>query len=177
MEIGAKIKRLRLKNSLTLEELASRTELSKGFLSQLERDLSSPSIATLSDILEVLGSDFKSFFENDDSQKIVYKEKDYFLDQQNDYSIVWLVSDAQKHSMEPMIIELKKGKSSMVIKPHEGEEFGYVLSGEIEIVFEGKREVVKENETFYLFKNKEHYLVNKSQTVSKVMWISNPPIF
>ncbi len=43
MEIGQKIKDLRLKNGLTLEELASRSELTKGFLSQLERDLTSPS--------------------------------------------------------------------------------------------------------------------------------------
>ena len=52
MNIGAKIKRLRLTNGLTLEELANRSELTKGFLSQLERDLTSPSVATLEDILE-----------------------------------------------------------------------------------------------------------------------------
>ena len=55
MEIGKKIKALRTKNGLTLEELASRSELTKGFLSQLERDLTSPSISTLEDILEALG--------------------------------------------------------------------------------------------------------------------------
>ena len=51
MSIGDKIKRLRLRLNLTQEELADRTELSKGFISQLERDLTSPSIATLMDIL------------------------------------------------------------------------------------------------------------------------------
>ena len=52
MDIGAKIKLLRIKNQLTLEELANRSELTKGFLSQVERNLTSPSIATLEDILE-----------------------------------------------------------------------------------------------------------------------------
>ncbi|MDP3442285.1 MAG: helix-turn-helix transcriptional regulator, partial [Ignavibacteria bacterium] len=51
MEIGQRIKQLRTQNKLTLEELASRCELSKGFISQVERDLTSPSIATLSDIV------------------------------------------------------------------------------------------------------------------------------
>ena len=51
MEIGVKIKQLRLQRGLTQEELAARTELTKGFISQLERDLTSPSIATLMDIL------------------------------------------------------------------------------------------------------------------------------
>ncbi len=50
MDIGSKIKRLRQANGLTLEELANRSELTKGFLSQLERDLTSPSVATLEDI-------------------------------------------------------------------------------------------------------------------------------
>ena len=56
MNIGQKIKELRMQNNLTLEELANRCELTKGFLSQLERNLTSPSIATLDDILEALGT-------------------------------------------------------------------------------------------------------------------------
>ncbi len=47
MQIGEKIKQLRMQHRLTQEELANRCELSKGFISQLERDLTSPSISTL----------------------------------------------------------------------------------------------------------------------------------
>ena len=54
MDIGKRVKQLRIKNGLTLEDLASRTELTKGFLSQLERDLTSPSISTLEDIMTKL---------------------------------------------------------------------------------------------------------------------------
>ena len=52
LEIGDKIRRLRIEKQLTQEELANRCELSKGFISQVENDLTSPSIATLIDILE-----------------------------------------------------------------------------------------------------------------------------
>ena len=65
MQIGKKIKRLRLKNGLTQEELGERTDLSKGYISQLERDLNSPSIETLFSLLEVLGSTPKEFFDDD----------------------------------------------------------------------------------------------------------------
>ncbi len=58
-----KIRRLRIKNALTQEELADRCELTKGFISQVERDLTSPSIATLVDILEGLGTNLKDFFQ------------------------------------------------------------------------------------------------------------------
>ena len=54
MEIGKKIKALRIQKNLTQEELADRAELTKGFISQVERDLTSPSIATLVDILQCL---------------------------------------------------------------------------------------------------------------------------
>ena len=70
MDIGPKIKRLRIRNGLTLEELASRCELTKGFLSQLERDLASPSIATLEDILEALGTSLSEFFQEEREEKV-----------------------------------------------------------------------------------------------------------
>ena len=79
MEIGKKIKRLRLQRGLTQEELADRCELSKGFISLLERDLTSPSIATLVDILESLGSDLKSFFSETGDEKLVFGEEDIFV--------------------------------------------------------------------------------------------------
>ena len=64
MEIGEKIRRIRIERGLTQEELADRAELSKGFISQIERDLTSPSIATLEDILTCLGTDCGEFFTN-----------------------------------------------------------------------------------------------------------------
>ena len=62
MDIGEKIKRMRIEKQLTQEELANRCELSKGFISQLENNLTSPSIATLIDILEILGTNLREFF-------------------------------------------------------------------------------------------------------------------
>lgn len=61
MDIGKKIKELRILKGLTQEELADRAELTKGFISQVERNHTSPSIATLVDILQCLGTDLKNF--------------------------------------------------------------------------------------------------------------------
>ena len=76
MEIGIKIKELRLKNQLTQEELADRCELTKGYISQLENDLTSPSIATLKDILQALGSSLSAFFSEDGTLVKEYKKFD-----------------------------------------------------------------------------------------------------
>lgn len=64
MNIGSKLKELRIKNNLTQEELGEKCDLTKGFISQIERDLASPSIATLNDILSALGSSLKDFFKD-----------------------------------------------------------------------------------------------------------------
>ena len=120
MDIGAKIKRLRLSNQLTLEELANRSELTKGFLSQLERDLTSPSIATLENILEALGTNLKDFFSEDEDEQIVFSKDDFFENTQDDYKISYIIPNAQKNEMEPILIELKEDKKSMEIDPHDG---------------------------------------------------------
>ena len=72
MEIGEKIRRLRIEKQLTQEELANRCELSKGFISQLENDLTSPSIATLIDILEILGTNLREFFSDASEEKVTF---------------------------------------------------------------------------------------------------------
>jgi len=73
LKIGERLKRLRIINSLTQEELASRADLTKGFISQLENDATSPSIATLKDILDVFGVSMQEFFsDTTDAEDIVY---------------------------------------------------------------------------------------------------------
>src|SRR5512143_1982880 len=62
VKIGERLKRLRMINSLTQEELASRADLTKGYISQLENDATSPSIATLKDIVDVFGVSMQEFF-------------------------------------------------------------------------------------------------------------------
>ena len=135
MKIGAKVKELRVQKGLTQEELADRTELSKGFISQLERDLTSPSIATLMDILQALGTDLKDFFNEEPEEQIVFKESDYFekLDEEYGNKTEWIIPNAQKNIMEPIRLTLAPGGSTYPDNPHEGEEFGYILSGSITI--------------------------------------------
>ena len=76
MEIGSKLKELRVLKGLTQEELADRAELSKGFISQLERDLTSPSIATLMDILQCLGTTIGEFFNETPDEQVVFGKQD-----------------------------------------------------------------------------------------------------
>lgn len=178
MNIGAKIKRLRNASSLTQEELADRCELTKGYISMLERDLTSPSIATLIDILECLGTDLSSFFNDSVDSKIVFKEEDVFVKETDDnYTINWIIPNAQKNSMEPILVELNSYSKTKLDSPHDGEEFGYVLSGTIMLYYGSETYKVKKGESFYFKCNKNHYIENTGKNTARVLWVSNPPNF
>lgn len=109
MSIGSKLKALRILKGLTQEELADRAELSKGFISQLERDLTSPSIATLMDILQCLGTTIGEFFAETADEQIVFGKQDFFTktDAELKNTIQWIVPNAQKNCMEPILLTLE----------------------------------------------------------------------
>ncbi len=177
MSIGNKIKQLRIKNGLTQEELANRSELSKGFISQVERDLTSPSISTLVDILECLGTNLKDFFNDTEQEKIVFREEDVFVKEDNDIKISWIIPNAQKNKMEPILVTLAKQASTDIDTPHEGEEFGYVLKGNIYIFLGTKKFKAKKGESFYYKPILQHYIKNAGNSCAEFLWVSTPPSF
>ncbi len=178
MNIGEKIKRLRLENELTQEELADRCELSKGFISQLERDMTSPSIASLTDILESLGTNLKDFFSEHD-EKIAFSRDDFFEKHSDElgYSLEWIIPNAQKNAMEPILLTIEAGGEFESHEPHSGEEFGYVLSGKIQLRVGGKTFSIKSGETFYYEANKEHTILNRGKRPAQLLLVSCPPNF
>lgn len=177
MNIGEKIKQLRIMKGLTQEELADRAELSKGFISQVERDLTSPSIATLMDILQCLGVTVSEFFTEEHEEQIVFGKEDYFekTDEVLGNTIQWIVPNAQKNQMEPILLKLEADGSTDPDNPHEGEEFGYVLSGTVTIHLGKQVYRARKGETFYYIPDRQHYLTSK--TGALVLWISAPPNF
>ena len=163
MELGEKIKELRNKQGLTQEELADRAELSKGFISQLERDMTSPSIATLEDLLQCLGTTLGEFFnEEQEEEQIVFTEEDFFVKKDEEYKnqIKWIIPNAQKTCPD---------------NPHEGEEFGYILKGKVEIHLGKRICIAQKGDAFYYRADKTHYLKGIERT--ELIWVTSPPSF
>lgn len=177
MNIGEKLKELRVLKGLTQEELADRAELSKGFISQLERDLTSPSISTLMDILQCLGTSIGEFFYETPDEQIVFGKNDYFIkeDRELKNKIQWIIPNAQKNMMEPIYLTLEADSSTYPDNPHEGEEFGFVLQGAVSIHLGSRIHKVKKGEAFYYTSDKTHYLTSKTGAV--IIWVSSPPSF
>ena len=179
MEIGEKIKFLRLQNNLTQEELGDRCELTKGYISMIEKDKTSPSIATLKYILEALGTNLADFFADEEQEKVVFGGDDYAVkeDAELKNTTCWLIPNAQKNEMEPILVTIEPEGRTYPDNPHEGEETGYVLEGTITIHIGKKSYKAKKGESFLIAPDKPHYISNEGKRPAKLLWISTPPSF
>jgi len=175
MQIGKKIKRLRLKKGLTQEELGERTDLSKGFISQLERDINSPSIETLFSILNVLGSKPKDFFDDEDQSrtKVVFPEGEQtiYLDDEKKYKLHWLISESNENEMEPVLISLDVGGQFKQFEPSLSETFIYVLQGKVSLTLGKQNYIAAAGESLYFEASDNHLLQNAAEEVAKVIYV------
>lgn len=181
MKIGIRLKRLRLANDLTQDELAVRSDLTKGFISLLERDHTSISIEALAQVLEVLGSSLSEFFKDLEmgEQKVVFRAEDRVLVQGegDEETIELLIPGAQRNMMDPVLVTIEPGEAS-TDSGHEGEEFGMVLSGTVILEMEGhKHQRVGKGECFYFKADRPHVVVNRGKRTANILWVVSPPVY
>jgi len=174
MKIGARIRNLRQQKNLTQEELAERTDLSKGYISQVERDLSMPSLEVFFDILEVLGSSPGEFFnEKTNQQKVVYpkEEATYHEDTEMGYLLHWLVPESNEKEMEPVLLRLEKEGSFKEFSPSTSETFGIVQKGRVCLELGKSRYFANEGDTIYFHADQKHQLFNDFDGPSEVLMV------
>ena len=163
MQIGKKIKRLRLRKELTQEELGERTDLTKVYISQLERDLNSPSIETLFNLLEVLGSTPKEFFDDEtDDQKVVYTTEDQtvYTDEEKKYKLQWLIPTSNEKEIEPVILTFEEKGEFKQFEPSPSETFIYVLEGRVRIVLGTEEFIATAGDSVYYEAIDSHQILN-----------------
>ena len=175
LKIGEKIRKLRVANDLTQEELANRAGLTKGYISQLERDLTYPSIITLKDILDVLGTDLATFFKEDAQERVVFREED--RQKIEGKGIEFLVPGSGRRIMEPVLVTLQPKEKTLPDAPHEGEEFGFVLKGTIALWLGNRVEKLRKGECFYFRADQRHFVENVGRSMAQILWVVSPPTF
>lgn len=175
MEIGEKLKRLRLSRGFTQEELAERADLTKGFISLLERDKTSPSIATLEQILDVLGVSLRQFFSEEAPSKVAFTRKDRvpLYDEPEGVKTQLLIPGVEDKKIDPRLVVLKPGSATSPEDYHEGEEFGFVIEGNVELWLDETRYKVKSGECFYYKADHRHQVRNTSKSKKSILlWIT-----
>ncbi len=177
VEIGHKIKELRLAAELTQEELGTRAQLTKGFISQLENDQSSISVDSLLELLDALGISISQFFEDDtETDRIQFGPADrLLLNDRGAKNFEMLIPGSTNMLMDPISITLFPGESLEFEEPHNGEEFGYVLSGRLTIKYGSRTIAIKKDECFYFESSKPHQFSNNGKNKTTIIWVTTPP--
>lgn len=179
MGLGDKIRSLRLKQKTNIEQLSAKTGLSKGLISQIERDITGPSVASLWKISKALNVTMNYFFdEYDDFNQVVRKNerKKIIMDKAN--RTFELLCPDLKNQIEMMQIEIAPGDSSKEeLISHEGEECGVVIKGTLRILSGEKVYDLEEGDSIYLDSTIPHRYVNMGDVTSVSIWAMVPPSF
>lgn len=174
MDIGQKIRDLRIQKNLTQEELGERTDLTKGYISQLEHNQSSPSMETFFDLLNVLGQTPAQFFTEDKNQQLVYQVADQteYQDEERGYLLRWLVPESNENEMEPVHITFAEGGEFKTFEPSPAETFIYVVSGRVTLQLGEKYYTAKHGETIYFHATQQHRIVNAARGRSVILLVA-----
>lgn len=178
LNIGKKIKNLRLAQELTQEDLANRADLTKGFISLLERDLQSPSLDTLELILNALDTTASDFFAEEGPDVVVFNPSQRVnIEEEQGVTKEILIAGAQGREVDMIMLTLDPGTSTAHEEPHYGDECGMVISGKIIITLGKDSYKASKGDAFYYTANKEHWIENRAKSSAKILWISAPPSF
>ncbi|MCI1985192.1 MAG: XRE family transcriptional regulator [Lactobacillus sp.] len=174
MDIGQKIRNLRMRKNLTQEELGERTDLSKGYISQLEHNQSSPSMETFFDLLSVLGQTPAEFFSEEPNQQLVYTRADQidYVDEERGYQLRWLVPESNENEMEPVQITFRAKGEFKTFEPSPAETFIYVVSGRVRLWLGEREYQAKKGETIYFHATKQHRIQNAATGKSEILLVA-----
>jgi len=178
LSIGQKVAQWRKEKGFTLQQLAAKAHLSAAFISQIEHDKASPSIATLKTIAHALDAKVIDFFADELLQDPVVTTPDQWSKvlipgwQSDTRRLVKIVASKR---MEPFLTTIKPGAKSREPYSHPGEEFGFVLQGEITISVGNEVYTVGPMSSFYYSSLLPHSWINKGKKDCKIIWVVSPP--
>ncbi len=179
LKIGEKLKRLRKKRGVTLKEIARATGFSPALISQIENNNISPPIATLMKISKFFNVKISYFFEEEEESvyEVVRKDqrrvvKKVISPEGTDHGYIYesLAYRKKNRIMDPFILVVEPGmRYEENLYSHDGEEFLYVMEGEVEMIVGDERIILREGDSIYFDSTVKHRLLSHSDKISKVL--------
>lgn len=180
--VGSKIRYTRRLRGLTLKEVADAAECSESLLSKIENGRADPSLKMLQRLTSALGLTIGQLFAQEDSAENVVMRaatRVAFETRQNGNGTQ--VEPLSPHSsgslLECHLHHIAEGDGSGGELKHEGEEFGYVLEGELELIVDGRRFTAATGDAFCFRSERPHSWRNLSPGITRVLWVNTPPTF
>jgi len=177
IQIGNKIKEIRLRKGLSIKEVHQISGLSSSLISKVERGIINPTLNSLVKISKGLGIHVSYFFiNNSKSPNPVYRANNHKkIILSNSHIIYELLSPDMLHKVQLLLLEVNgksKGKLSMI--SHDGEECGYIIKGQLKIILGKKQYYLKEGDTIYFDCTIPHCFINEKEEKSVSVWTIIP---
>ncbi len=173
---GAKMKQLRQLRKIPFEQLANRTGFSQRYLKEIEESKVIPPVAAVIQISKALSIDSGSFLSADKQEALVKRRRESFFKRTQAYSYKTLTPGAETKHMKAFLVTIDpKQDHKMVEYRHEGEEFIYVLKGQVEVIVGENRNLLEKNETLHFDSNIAHKLRNLSHDRAKLLVVLYTP--
>jgi len=174
--IGPRLRQLRSKRGLNLAAVAQAVGISVGFLSALERSQMSASVGTLRKLARFYRTNILEFFDpNESNTRLVRPSKRKVLEAGPGVRMELLAWG--NAVMEPHLFRIAPQAGSGDAYAHEGEEFLFLLRGELTIALSGREYSLKRGDSFYFESATPHYWRNPGRSETWVLWINTPPTF
>ncbi|KVG32508.1 cupin domain-containing protein [Burkholderia ubonensis] len=177
--LGSKIRALRQRLKRTLDETATAAGISKPFLSQVERGLASPSLTSLAGIAQALGVTVQYFVETPSEERSVCRGEQLrffgFADSANLFARLTNVTEGRQ--LEAILVRLPLGQTRSEVTTHAGEEFLYVIEGEVSLTLEGRTFVLQAGDSAHYQSTVPHSWANTAKIESVVVWVGTPRLF
>ena len=174
--IGAHLRQLRARRRLSLAQVAKQVGISVGFLSALERSQMSGSVGTLRKLAKFYKTNILVFFDaSEASRRQVRPSERKVLEAGSGVSMELLAWG--NTVMEPHLFRIAPEAGSGDAYTHEGEEFIYVLRGDLEIAVDGDEYRLRPGDSFYFESATPHRWKNPGRKETLVLWINTPPTF
>ena len=174
--MGGHLRQLRTKHGLSLAQVAKAVGVSVGFLSALERSHMSASVGTLRKLARFYKTNILNFFDPTEfNSRVVRPDSRKVLEAGPGVRMELLAWG--NTVMEPHLFRVAPGSGSGESYAHEGEEFLYVLRGELRIALEGEDYQLKSGDSFYFESATPHSWKNPGKTETWILWVNTPPTF
>lgn len=185
MHIGEKIKKLREEKGMSLPELAAKSGFSSALLSQIENHMISPPLGTLIKLGQAMDVPIGYFFEDKSEapfvivramerkhvSRVASKEGVKF-----GYSYESLAQDKKNRFMEPFLVTLEPAtKKDRNAYSHEGEEFIFVLEGEMEVTLEDHTDMLKPGDCIYFDSKLRHRVECVGDKETRILAVIHAP--
>src|ERR1700693_3718101 len=174
--IGARLRQPRLRRGLSLARVAQAAGISVGFLSAIERSQMSASISTLRRLARFYKTNILDFFDPAESNRRLVRPAERKVLEAGPGVRMELLAWGNA-VMEPHLFRIAPKAGSGESYTHEGEEFLFVLRGELKIALDGEEYHLKRGDSFYFESATPHRWKNPGRSETWVLWVNTPPTF